>query len=134
MGVYTCVGTKTCKRNRPGSYGHFDIDAATFAGWGLDFVKADFCHRPSNESAYQLYSNFSHYLNATGRPMIFSLCNWGEQNVTEWGSEVGQMYRIQMDHLPFWHTPKWAAGVGYGSGTGDIIRYVGDLNLSTITR
>lgn len=47
VGIYTCVGTKTCKRNRPGSYGYYEQDAKTLASWGIDFVKADNCHHPS---------------------------------------------------------------------------------------
>jgi Alpha galactosidase A len=47
MGLYTCVGTKTCRGDRPGSYGNYQLDAQTLAGWGVDFVKADNCHRPS---------------------------------------------------------------------------------------
>lgn len=71
--------------------------AQVFAEWGIDFVKADFCHRPSGATATELYGNFSAALNATGRPILFSLCNWGEDDVEEWGAEFGQMFRIQMD-------------------------------------
>lgn len=49
-----------------GSYGHFDIDAQTFADWGVDMVKADYCHKPGNESGIDLYTQFSKALNATG--------------------------------------------------------------------
>lgn len=45
FGLYTCVGTHTCKGNRPGSYGNFERDAATFKEWGMDFIKADNCHK-----------------------------------------------------------------------------------------
>jgi len=63
--------------------GHFTEDAETFASWGVDFVKADFCHVPSNESSntQNLYDNFSQALNASGRPILFSLCEWGEKEV-----------------------------------------------------
>lgn len=44
-GLYTCVGTQTCRGGRPGSYGHYERDANTFAEWGMDFIKADNCHR-----------------------------------------------------------------------------------------
>ena len=43
FGLYTCVGTVTCKGGRPGSYGHYEIDARTLAGWGVDYVKMDRC-------------------------------------------------------------------------------------------
>jgi alpha-galactosidase len=135
LGLYTCVGTETCKKRRPGSYGHFEIDAQTFADWGVDFVKADFCSVPANETGHtqELYTDFSNALNATGRPMLFSLCEWGTSDVSEWGGEVGQMFRIQMDHIPFWHYPPQAAGAGYGQGVGDIIEFMGYLDPSKYT-
>ncbi len=69
IGLYTCVGTLTCKYGRPGSFGHFEDDARTLAAWGIDFVKADNCHHAPNTDTRQLYTNFSRALNATGRPM-----------------------------------------------------------------
>lgn len=79
---------------------------------------------------------------------IFALCSWGDDNVTEWGHEVGQMIRVQQDYLPFWSFPAWAAGApapplhsppiaphprcppggkGYGQGVNEIIEFMGDL-------
>ena len=84
LGLYTCVGTETCKRNRPGSYGNFEVDANTFAKWGVDMVKADYCNRPSDTVGKDLYYEFSDALNATGRPMLFATCQWGEDQVYEW--------------------------------------------------
>lgn len=46
IGLYTCIGTQTCRKGRPGSYEHFDIDAQTFNDWEIDFVKADNCNVP----------------------------------------------------------------------------------------
>eukprot|EP01113_Clastostelium_recurvatum_P013868 TRINITY_DN1746_c0_g1_i2.p1 TRINITY_DN1746_c0_g1~~TRINITY_DN1746_c0_g1_i2.p1 ORF type:complete len:260 (-),score=37.62 TRINITY_DN1746_c0_g1_i2:83-862(-) len=83
---------------------------------------------------YFMFSNLSRSLNQTGRPMLFSLCEWGDENVQTWGANVAQMYRIQMDHIPFWHYPHSGAGLGYGGGTRDIIEYVGTLNPSTFVR
>ncbi len=124
IGLYTCVGTLTCKFGRPGSYGHFEQDAQTLAAWGIDFVKADNCHHAPGTDTRELYTNFSRALNATGRPMcvaracrlphtaglssdlrcvirrrLFSLCEWGNDDVVDWGGDVGQMFRVQMDHL-----------------------------------
>lgn len=134
VGVYTCVGTKTCRGGLPGSNGQFEKDAATLAGWTLDFVKADFCY--AQAPARELYANFSRALNATGRPILFSLCEWGQEDVQTWGADVGQMYRIQMDHLPLWHYPKTkaAAGQGTGQGTWDIIEYIATLRPSTFVK
>ena len=66
FGLYTCIGTETCKWHRPGSFGHYEQDAATLAGWGLDFIKSDNCNTPGGYTEQQLYTNFSTALNATG--------------------------------------------------------------------
>jgi alpha-galactosidase len=100
------------------------------AKWGIDMVKADYCHKPGNESGQALYTQFSQALNATGRPILFSMCQWGNDNVVEWGGAISQMYRIQMDHIPFWSWPPKAAGVGYGQGTKEIINFMADLHPS----
>ena len=74
FGLYTCVGTTTCKGGRPGSYGHYEEDAKTLAEWGVDMVKMDHCSKPGNETDQSLYGQMSKALNATGRPILFSLC------------------------------------------------------------
>ena len=134
IGLYTCVGTETCKKGRPGSYGHYQQDADTFAKWKVDMVKADNCHRPGNESQVDLYTQLSQALNNTGHPMAFAMCNWGEADVMQWGPGVSQMYRIQMDHIPFWNWPPQAAGVGYGQGVKQIIDFMADLHPSKTNR
>jgi len=134
LGLYTCVGTKTCKKDRPGSYGNYETDANTMAKWGIDMVKADYCYKPAEEDGKSLYTQFSQALNATGRPILFSTCNWGDQNIWEWGGDIAQMYRVQMDHLPFWHWPPTATGQGYGCGTKDIIEWMADLNPAKYVR
>ena len=74
-------------------------------------VKTDYCNKPSNETGQDLYTEFSNALNATGRPMLFYMCQWGEDEVWNWAGEIAQMYRVQMDHLPFWNFPPTAAGI-----------------------
>ena len=86
--------------------------------------------RPGNYTEQQLYTEFSQAFNSTGRTILFSLCEWGDEDVVSWGAEVAQMYRIQQDHLPFWHFPALAAGTGFGQGTGDIIEYMAYLKPS----
>lgn len=134
LGLYTCVGEKTCKKNRPGSYGHYQQDANLFASWGVDMVKADNCNRPGNETIQSLYTQLSTALNATGHPMLFAMCEWGEDEVWKWGGDVAQMYRISMDHLPFFNWPDTAAGAGYGCGTAQIIDWMADLQPSKWNR
>lgn len=97
-------------------------------------AQADYCHKPSGWSAPQLYGNLSAALNATGRSILFSLCEWGSDDVLSWGASVGQMYRIQQDHLPFWRFPGWGAGAGFGQGTLDIIEYVATIKPSTVVQ
>lgn len=129
LGLYTCIGTQTCKKGRPGSYGHYETDANTFAKWNVDMVKADNCHHPdTNETQQELFTQFSQALNATGHPMLFHICNWGEEGVLDWGPKISQMYRTQMDHIPLWQYPPQAAGEGYGQGTKEIIDYMADLH------
>lgn len=135
FGLYTCVGTKTCKGDRPGSFGHYETDAQTLADWGVDMVKMDHCGFPSNHTDQELYGQMSKALNATGRPMTFSLCSWGEANVWEWGADVSQMFRIQSDHLPLWSFPgDQGDQAGYGQGTREIIEWMADLQPSKWTK
>ena len=74
LSLYTCIGTQTCKKNRPGSYGNYEIDAQTFADWGVDMVKCDNCHNPQKNETQALFTQFSQALNATNREMLFALC------------------------------------------------------------
>ena len=133
LSLYTCIGTETCKKNRPGSYGNYVTDANTFASWGVDMVKCDNCHNPNNanETTQGLFTEFSQALNATGHEMMFAMCEWGEDDVWKWGPGVSQMFRIQMDHLPAFDLPTKAAGAGYGQGVLQIIDYMADIRPST---
>lgn len=73
LGLYTDIGTNTCG-GYPGSEGYFDIDAKTFAGWGIDSLKVDGCY--ANASSYgEMYPMFGDALNDTGRPIVY-YCSW----------------------------------------------------------
>jgi len=73
FGIYEDIGSKTCG-GYPGSEGYFEIDARTFASWGVDALKLDGCNYPAN--LYEAgYTNYSNALNSTGRPIMFS-CSW----------------------------------------------------------
>jgi alpha-galactosidase len=65
--------------------------------------------------------------------MLFAMCQWGNDNVWEWGGSISQMFRISMDHLPFFHWPATAQGAGYGCGTAEIIEWMADLHPSKYT-
>lgn len=134
FGLYTSLGTETCKGKRPGSFNHYVDDAATLTQWGVDMIKMDHCGS-KNGTDLQLYGEMSTALNQTGRPVLFSLCNWGLANVWEWGADIAQMYRVQMDHLPFWRlSENRSAGAGTGQGTYDIIEWMATLVPSKWTK
>jgi len=109
LGIYTDVGTHTCQ-GFPGSFGHFDVDAKTFAEWGIDFVKVDTCSLVDREKTdiRPFYANFSRELvrastDSGGRPIVMSVCDWGRQNAPEWASTFAYQWRISMDIYPWYH-------------------------------
>jgi len=85
FGTYTDRGTKTCA-GRPGAQDHEQIDAKTYAEWGVDYLKEDSCHASGDHSvAFEQYGKMRDALNGTGRPVLFSLCGWHD-----WYAPVGQ--------------------------------------------
>jgi alpha-galactosidase len=95
FGIYTCCGTKTCGA-RPGSLGYEVIDAKTYAEWGVDFIKEDWCYTDGLDTRTQ-YKIMSEAIRATGRPMLLSLCEWGVSSPWEWGEGIGSMWRTTSD-------------------------------------
>ena len=95
FGIYTCCGTKTCG-GRPGSYGYEEIDAQTYAEWGVDFIKEDWCFTDGLDTRTQ-YKKMSDAIKATGRPMLLSICEWGVSSPWEWGRGIGSMWRTTND-------------------------------------
>lgn len=97
FGMYSCAGMKTCG-GYPGSYGHEYADAKTFADWGVDFLKYDFCYFPKSGNAQNAYLTMSMALKASGREILFSACNWGHGEPWNWMRSVGvHMYRSTGD-------------------------------------
>ncbi len=97
FGIYSCAGKKTCA-GYPGSYGHEFIDAQTFADWGVDLLKYDFCNVPKDEHPDVLFARMAIALKATGRDILYSACNCGNDNVEEWIRRTGaHMYRSTGD-------------------------------------
>ncbi len=85
FGIYSCAGAFTCG-GRPSSYGHEEEDAATFAEWGVDFLKYDFCNKPMGVDGRALYERMGQALRMTGRPIVFSMCEWGMMKPWLWGA------------------------------------------------
>ncbi|MDH6110170.1 hypothetical protein P3T36_006666 [Kitasatospora sp. MAP12-15] len=95
LGIYESAGTMTCA-GYPGSLGHEDADAASFASWGVDYLKYDNCNN-QNIPGQQRYQAMGAALAKTGRPIVYSLCNWGNENVASWGAGVGNLWRTTGD-------------------------------------
>ncbi len=97
FGMYSCAGIRTCG-NYPSSYQHEYVDAKTFAEWGVDFLKYDFCFFPHTANCKNAYLTMSNALKASGREILFSMCNWGREDTWDWARSVGaHMYRSTGD-------------------------------------
>jgi alpha-galactosidase len=95
FGIYNCAGNKTCA-GYPGTRGHEYQDARLYASWGVDFLKYDWCNTDSL-NAREAYITMSSALKATGRPIVFSLCEWGGHQPWLWAKGVGEQYRTTGD-------------------------------------
>lgn len=95
FGIYNCAGDKTCA-GYPGTRGHEYEDARLYASWGVDFLKYDWCNTDSL-NAREAYITMARALQATGRPILFSLCEWGNHQPWLWADGVGEMYRATGD-------------------------------------
>jgi len=100
LGLYTDAGTATCA-GYPGMYGHEQQDANTFASWGIDYLKVDWCSS-TGEDAQTEYTKIGNALRSSGRAILFSLCDWGQSNVWTWGPGVGNMWRTTGDITDTW--------------------------------
>jgi alpha-galactosidase len=101
FGIYTSAGTQTCARTMPGALDHEDIDAQTFADWGVDYLKYDNCNN-QNRPAIERYTKMRDALKKTGRPIVLSICEWGQNKPWEWGKDVGHLWRTTGDISDGW--------------------------------
>lgn len=104
LGIYADAGTATCA-GYPGSLGHEQIDADTFAQWGVDYLKYDNCNNNSDGSRADFirrYAAMASALGATGRPIVYSICEWGEVQPWEWAGELGNLWRTTGDISDSW--------------------------------
>ena len=100
FGLYSDAGIFTCAI-KPGSLGFEEIDAKTYAEWGVDYLKYDNCYN-NNTKSIDRYSVMRDALNKTGRKIFFSMCNWGAENVSTWGKNVGNSWRTTGDINDNW--------------------------------
>jgi len=109
FGIYSCAGTNTCA-GRPGGLFHEVQDARIYAAWGVDYLKFDWCNH-ADESSKHAYSRMRDALLGTGRPIVFSICEWGQGEPWLWGAGVGNLWRTTGDIYDCWDcTNKWSSG------------------------
>ncbi|MQS35788.1 NPCBM/NEW2 domain-containing protein [Streptomyces katsurahamanus] len=102
FGIYTSAGTKTCNRaGFPGALGHEYSDAQQFADWGVDYLKYDNCNNQGVDARLR-YTTMRDALLATSRPIVFSICEWGQNRPWEWAKGVGQLWRTTGDISDNW--------------------------------
>jgi len=105
IGIYSSPGPKTCA-GYEGSYGHEQQDANTYAAWGFDYLKYDWCSASriyKDEEMQPVYQKMGDALLKTGRPIVFSLCQYGRNDVWKWGAKVGgNLWRTTGDIGDHW--------------------------------
>ncbi len=110
FGIYSDAGTKTCA-GRPGSWGYEFQDARQYAEWGVDYLKYDWCNSGGQNSA-AAYSRMRDALAVCGRPIVFSICEWGSTKPWLWAKDVGNLWRTTGDIQDFWEGKKDWGGLG----------------------
>ena len=107
LGLYSSPGPKTCA-GFEGSYDHEQQDAKTWASWGIDYVKYDWCSASAmfkSGDEHPVYQIMGDALRATGRPIVFSLCQYGQEDVQTWGASVGgNLWRTTGDISDNWNS------------------------------
>ncbi len=101
FGIYSDAGYKTCG-GFPGSRGYEYQDSRTYAGWGVDYLKYDWCYT-GDQSAPDSYALMKDALVKAGRPIVFSICEWGTNQPWTWAPEIGgNLWRTTFDIRPCW--------------------------------
>ncbi|WP_210488176.1 glycoside hydrolase family 27 protein [Rufibacter aurantiacus] len=95
LGIYSDAGSQTCG-GRPGSRGYEFQDAQMYAKWGIDYLKYDWCNTEGLK-AEGAYKTIAAALRKAGRPMVLSICEWGNDKPWEWGPTVGHLWRTTGD-------------------------------------
>lgn len=98
FGLYNCAGTQTCA-GYPGTRGYEYQDARFYANLGIDFLKYDWCNT-NGINATEAYTTMSKALKAAGKPIVFSICEWGDNRPWDWATPVGNLWRISGDIYP----------------------------------
>lgn len=106
FGMYSCCGIMTCAAY-PASFNREYLDAETFASWGVDFLKYDYCYKPEGARGKDLYRRMGLALAGCGRDILFSGCSWGADETPEWIATTGaNMWRSTPDIVDSWESIK----------------------------
>ncbi|GGK22377.1 hypothetical protein GCM10007962_15690 [Yeosuana aromativorans] len=108
FGLYNCAGSQTCA-GYPGSRGHEYQDARSYASWDVDYLKYDWCNT-GKINAESAYTTMRDALYAAGRPIVFSICEWGDNEPWKWAKDIGHLWRVTGDIINCWDCE-----VGHGS-------------------
>jgi alpha-galactosidase len=127
FGVYSDAGSKTCA-GRPGGLGHEYQDAIQYSAWGVDYLKYDWCNT-TTQDAKASYANMRAALDASGRAIVLSICEWGTAKPWLWGKEVGgNLWRSSGDIQDRWAGKKeWNPGNCCSYGAMDIVDVEAEL-------
>jgi alpha-galactosidase len=116
LGIYSSPGPRTCAYYE-GSLGHEEQDARTFAEWGIDYLKYDWCSARAiyrEDQMRAVYQKMAEALRATGRDIVYSLCQYGLADVWSWGpASGGNLWRTTGDISDDWRVMSW---IGFGQG------------------
>ncbi|RQP03203.1 hypothetical protein POPTR_018G152200v4 [Populus trichocarpa] len=138
LGIYSDAGSQTCSGTMPGSLGHEEQDAKTFASWGVDYLKYDNCNNDGT-SPKERYPVMSKALLNSGRPIFFSLCEWGQEDPATWASNVGNSWRTTGDISDNWDSmtsradqnDQWASYAAPGGWNDPDMLEVGNGGMTT---
>jgi alpha-galactosidase len=120
FGIYTSAGTHTCnKAGFPGGLGHEQQDANLFASWGVDYLKYDNCNNQGVD-AQQRYKAMRDALAKSGRPIAYSICEWGQNKPWTWAAPVGNLWRTTGDI-----SDKWSSMIGKAQANRGLAQYAG---------
>jgi len=137
FGLYSDAGNYTCQL-RPGGYGYEEIDAKTYAEWGVDYLKYDNCWNGGISSKIR-YPRMRDALLKQERPIFYSICQWGEEDIPTWGKDVGNSWRTTDDISDTWSSmikiidknDKWYMYGGPGGWNDPDMLEVGNGGMTT---
>jgi len=113
FGLYAVPGSETCAMHWDrypargiGSFGHEAIDAATFAGWGVDYLKYDWCRADETEGLArpEAFAKMRDLLAATGRPIVYGISEYGHTRPWTWAAPIANLWRTTEDIRPTWES------------------------------